>query len=617
MRRIKKVVNIISLEEKAREANKAYRVGSPIMDDSEYDQLIDEIKNIDPDNEFVNSVEPEIKGSRKEFKHKVKMLSMSKVYTIGGISKWFEDIEKLRIKIGIKTQVKMSISTKLDGIAAKYYKKEDIFVTRGDGEVGLIIPKHISDHIKRPENVDSEISGELMVSNQYFNTVLSEEYSHPRNFTVGIIGSDNPSQSAKVALELGAIEFIPHEKQHWSKWVDSDLEIENIEHAVNQIKKIDLFSADGIVFSCHNKEIRSEMGSTEHHYRWQIALKENAQGIKTTVIKETYQVGRTGTITPVLEIQPIKISGATISKVTAHNIQWLIDNGCGAGSTVKIVRSGEVIPKIECVVTPKPVNVPRNCPSCGSLLVRDGLFLKCIDKFCPEQTVQKISHWFKCLNSVDWFGPKTIRKIVEEGIDSIDSFYRISEEYFQSMGFGDVQARNLKEALDKSITSPTSDWRFLSAFGISFVEKGSSKKILKEFNIKELPNLKVSDILDIEGFGEKTSEAFIDWFKDNSELFQKMLDLNFNIVDSKSLISSKTCKFTGKKIVFTGTVNGMNRDEVKEFAEKHGIISQSGVSKSTDYLVTGEGPGESKVSKAKSLGVEIMDSENFLEEMKL
>ena len=617
------IPDIEDLVSKAEKANAAYRVGNPFIDDGEYDTIIEKIKKKDPKNKFINKVEKEPKPKgRKEVKHRKKMLSVEKVFSVEDLFKYFDKVNKK-----VNKNYEILISPKLDGLAGEFLTNSNGhnipgLVTRGDGEKGYLIPHKIFKGIVTDDELnylENEIRGEIVVSNKNFEKYLSEEYSHARNFVSGLINTEvrNLNETQKKALEFKIIQFVPHEDQMTTCLINSndDNFKEKILESIDKIKSDNIFPTDGIVFTILDEEIRKEFGNTEHHYRWQIALKEKAESGETEVKGEEYQVGRTGVLTPVLKLKPIYLSGAKISSVTAHNVQMLIDEKIGVGSIIEIIRSGEIIPKIISVVKTGTPNIPKRCPICAVELQRDGLFLKCPNEICPERLAQMVFHWFKCLDNSDWFGIETIRKMSKCGFYFIDKIYEMTEDCFIECGFGETQSKNLFNSLKLSKSKQIWDWKFLAAIGIPGIEKGLSKKLLKKWNLKDLPGLKKENIIELNGFGEVISKNFEDWFSKNKDFYDRLIDLNFNIKKSKEETQKTSCIFSGKNVLFTGSIEGETRESIKALAENYNIEVLSGVSKKLDFLIIGDNPGKSKVEKAEKLGIKIITDDEFFREI--
>jgi DNA ligase (NAD+) len=325
-------------------------------------------------------------------------------------------------------------------------------------------------------------------------------------------------------------------------------------------------------------------------------------------------VGRTGNVTPVLEVVPVTLSGATIRRVTAHHAGMVRNLSIGSGAVVEIIRSGEVIPKLEAVhKRAADIALPSNCPVCQSELTWSNDFLKCDNKNCSAQIEQGISHWFKTLGTADWFGIKTIQKLVENGFDSLKKIYAMDEAAFKDLGFGPVQSANLAQALVLSRTRPVEDWRFLAAFGISDLGKGDSRKLLAHVALEKLPEIAPVDIEKISGFGRKTSLSIQAGLASISATFHHMLALQFNLTRTPITIEEERIysPIAGKKVVFSGKMQQGRREEMQTMAKELGAVVQSTVSGATDFLICGEKVGANKLTKAKKLGIKILSERDY------
>jgi DNA ligase (NAD+) len=272
---------------------------------------------------------------------------------------------------------------------------------------------------------------------------MADYFEHPRNMVVGIISSDTLNENAKIALDDGKVHFVPYNQVH-SMIVDGLRLVEETRHLVQELlAKVD-YPTDGVVAEVTDGRLKEKMGATAHHYRWQIAIKTKGETAQTTVVGIQWQVGRTGNVTPVLEVEPVSLSGATIRRVSAHHAGNIRNAGIGVGTRIEVIRSGEVIPKLENVLeVTEAAQRPQTCPSCGETLVWRNDFLKCPNNdACRAQIEQRISHWFRILGNADWFGIQTIRKLVANGHDTLEAVYRLSEPDFVAMGFGPVQSKN-------------------------------------------------------------------------------------------------------------------------------------------------------------------------------
>jgi len=344
--------------------NEAYRSGKPLVSDHEYDSLVEKLRQLDPDNSFLQFVEPEKFSGKKEIRHPVPMLSTEKAYTEVELERFVNRIKKEAGEIGIK-EVSFKVTAKLDGLAGRDDGK--IFATRGNGEVGY----EISSAFKKgviPVGGRGLGIGEIVIAKSYFNEHLSDQFEHPRNMVVGIISSDTVNEFAQKALQDKMVVFVPYAML--PTWEGSGDELlKNTGGIISDLISRTDYPTDGVVAETTDDDVKKYMGATAHHYRWQVAIKKKGETALTVVEGITWQVGRTGNITPVLEIRPTHLSGATIRRVTGHHAGLIQKKHVGIGSEIEIVRSGEVIPKLEKVVRKSErFSIPKECPACGSIL---------------------------------------------------------------------------------------------------------------------------------------------------------------------------------------------------------------------------------------------------------
>jgi len=356
------------------------------------------------------------------------------------------------------------------------------------------------------------------------------------------------------------------------------------------------------------------MAATTHHYRWQIAYKTKGETAVTLVEDVTWQVGRAGTVTPVLEIRPVSLSGATIRRVTAHNAGLIQKKHIGRGAEIEVIRSGEVIPKLEKVIkTSDQFELPKKCPSCGTDLIWDNDFLRCSNPSCIAQIEQRISHWFKTLGNADWFGIKTIQKLVGKGYNSLEKIYPMTEEEFAKIGFGPLQSKNLMDAINISKTKPVEDWRFLAALGIPNLGKGDSRKLLSYFGIEDLFSVDAEDIEKIHGFGEVTGKSIEKGIVNIKDTIRYLLSLDFKLLKTPLVgkQESPESAIKDRRIVFTGKMLLGIRGEMEAHARRLGAKVQTTVSRATDFLVCGENVGATKIKKAETFDVRIITESEY------
>lgn len=593
-------------------ANDAYRKGEPVMDDETYDQVYyAELVKRDPKHPFLKTVEPESDIGIAKIRHKTPMLSTDKAYTQEEIITFVERIIRHAEAVDIEAKtLRFRITPKLDGMAARY--EDNILATRGNGLLG----NDISRNLKRGlVNVggNNTGNGEIVIDARYFADNLSDQFSHPRNFVTGLIGADTLSDQAKEALQEGAIRFVPYQTLT-AKECDCEQLSTEIAVLCEKIESECEYPVDGSVIDLLNQVVCEELGSTNHHHNWQIAKKTKGETAITTVNDITWQTGRTGRITPVLNVATTNLSGADISNVTAHNAGNVKKLNVGIGAQIEIVRSGEVIPKLLAVTKiGNDAIIPEQCPACGEKAAMERDFLVCQSNECVAQIETRLQHFFRVLGNIDLFGPKTIEVLVANKTTQLKTIYALQAEEFEAMGFGPKQSTNLVSQLQRSQTEAVEDWRFLAAFGIKHLGRGDSRKLLKEHALEKIIELNSDDIVKINGFGPITAEAIPISLKTKWESIKALLTLDFNLIitdQNKQVIEDSP--ISGKSLVFTGAMK-QPRNAMKERALSLGAKVQATVNKKTDILVIGEKVGAKKIEKAEAVGTDIMTEQAYLD----
>jgi DNA ligase (NAD+) len=594
--------------------NKAYRAGTPLVSDAEYDNLVETLRRLDPDNPFLHQVEPEVFSNKQEIRHPVPMLSTDKAYTMAQLQRFIQRVRKEAASLGME-KITFRVTPKLDGLAGR--DDGHILASRGNGWTGFDITSALDKGVVVVGQRGLGL-GELVISLSYFQEHLADKFEHPRNLVVGIVSSDTVNTLALQALEDKAVRFVPYATL--PQWTGSGDELVKAIETIKQDlrKKVD-YPMDGLVVEVVEQEIRDAMGATNHHYRWQIAVKDKGETARTRVREILWQVGRTGKVTPVMLVEPVPLSGATIKRVTAHNAGFLKKRHIGKGAIIEIIRSGEVIPKLEAVITEaETMDIPHTCPVCSTPLVEDNDFLICPNEQCPAQIRQAIEHWFNILGTADWYGTKTVEKLVDNGIHTLEQVYALTQQDFMRMGFGPVQSRNLHQALTISRTKPVEDWRFLAAFGIPDLGKGDSRKLLEHHPIDTITRITAEDILAINGFGAITSQSISRGIQRIRSTIEHMLTLGFNLQHTPlaTEMAQVDSPIKDKGIVFTGKMVHGTRQDMQNMARAMGARVQSAVSKTTDYLVCGEKVGATKKAQAEKLGTKIISEQEFLQLIK-
>ena len=596
-------------------ANQHYRQGNPIISDEDYDFVyLSALKDRIPNHPLLQSVEPEGQGfSEEKILLPEVMLSTDKAYTWDELAKWLERIEKAANEIMLNPDViEIKATPKLDGFAG--YDDGVKLYTRGDGKKGSDISRvfarglQIYNHSERGQG-----AGEIVVKKSYFEKYLSGKFEYPRNFQASLIKEKALEADAQQAIDKKAALFVPFAQlPSWKGKVEKLRQ--SFEEIINQMLSSVDFDVDGVVFEVLNTELKEHMGANRKFHRWQIAYKENKDKAQVRVLSVTAQVGRTGKITPVAELEPTLLSGATIHRATAHHFGLVKEQGLGVGSVVELTRSGLVIPKINKVLKSVEVDIPKKCPSCETPLIWESDFLMCTNHLhCPSQVIGRIEYFFKILANNDGFGIATIEKMYEHGIRHVSQIYTLTHDDLVTMGFGDKTSENLITQRNRSINEQVEDWRFLAAFGVPRMGMGNCENLLKFYPLEELFKLDLQQIANIDGFAELTAQLITQGLDSIHDEFNKLFQYGFNLERtklSKDLVGLNH-NLVGKKVVFTGKMH-TSRDQMKKHAKSIGIQVASSVSSATDYLVIGENVGAKKIEKAQAADVEIITESEYL-----
>lgn len=595
-------------------ANAMYRAGFPVIDDSIYDAAHKIFADDNPDHEFVLQVEAEPLYQSKTVPLPVKMLSTDKAYSKAEIEKWLVRIVKAAGKVDVAEEdIRVRVTAKLDGYAA--YDDAQRLYTRGDGVRGQDISRVFERGLKVGGNgVRGQGPGEIVVSKSYFDANLSEQFENSRNIQASIIAEKNVDENVQKAITDGAALFYPFAQLKAWEGKGHDF-LADFEAITDDIWASSEFEVDGVIIETTNDAIKTEMGATRHHHRWQIAYKANVEKAQVTVLKVLPQTARTGRITPVVELEPTKLSGAMISRATAHNYGIVKSQGIGAGAVIELVRSGLVIPKIQRVITPAEPDFPTECPSCASHVVWDGDNIICPNKIdCTAQAENSMIHFFKTLGNNDGFGPATISILYAEGIKTVHDIYQLDADKLAAVGFKEKTSQNLLNQLAASRTLQIEDWRFLSAFGVVRLGQGSSERLLQQYGIEAIFDITEEQISDIDGFAEKTAAAIVEGLANIRAEFFAIYEQGFNL-EVTPLVSEQTDSdnpIAGKVIVFTGSMQQGSRPEMEKQAKALGAKVSKSVSGKTDLLVTGEKVGAKKITDAQNKGVKVISEAEYL-----
>ncbi len=644
-----------------------YVLDSPVISDEEYDRLYKHLKELEeqygyilPDSPTQRVGAPPLDKFVK-VKHKEPMLSLDNAFSEDEVGEFDERVKRL---IKSEDKIAYTVEPKYDGLAIELTYINGFLrtaSTRGDGYEGEDVTQNIrtiksvplrieGDNI--PEEID--IRGEVYIDIKEFEKLNKERGKHgesifanPRNAAAGSIRQLDSSITAKRNLHLacygiGAVKGIDFRSQSdLIKWLEkarfpvpSIVRLtKGISEVISVVKEIEKkrkdfsFETDGAVIKVNEFRLQKILGMKTREPRWAIAYKFAAhQGI-TKINEIIASVGRTGVITPVAFLEPVRIGGVTVSRSTLHNWDEIERKDIRVGDTVVIERAGDVIPHVVTVIKDKRTgkekcfNPPKKCPVCGSAVEREEgeVAYRCIGLNCPAQVQERIRHYVsRPAMDIEGLGEKNVELLFLKGLIKhfVDIYKLKKEDLLELPRFAEKSAQNLIDAVDKS--KHTTLARFLYSLGILHAGEYGAKLLARNFrNIEDLYNVKSERIIEIKQMGEKIADSISRFFNDPENLNTlktlKSLGLKISNPDFESKRAEKR-PFDGLTFVITGTLPEP-RKKVKDLIESMGGHAASSVSKSTNYLVAGEEPG-SKLKNAKELEVKIISYEELMEMVK-
>lgn len=640
-----------------------YVLDSPVISDEEYDRMLRKLKELEEKWGYVLPDSPTQRVGAapsekfEKVEHREPMLSLDNAFSVEELREFDQRVKRL---LGTREDIEYTVEPKYDGLAVELSYRDGLLhkaSTRGDGFVGeditqniktiRAIPLRIEGVDRIPEEID--IRGEVYMNIDEFERINKEReqrgepvFANPRNAASGSVRQLDPSITASRKLfmscyGLGHVKGVEFKNQfEFIKWLREARfpvpayvkVVKGIEGVIDAVKEIERlrasypFETDGAVVKVNSFDLQRRLGAKTREPRWAIAYKYPAhQGI-TKLIQILPSVGRTGVITPVAILEPVRIGGVTVSRSTLHNWDEVKRKDIREGDYVIVERAGEVIPHIIGVVVDrrtgdeKVVEPPEFCPVCGSKTVREPgeVAVKCINFNCPAMVEERIKHFAsrRAMN-IEGLGDKTVKLLHERGlVKHFTDLFKLKEEQIRELpGFAELSSKKLIEAIEKS--KHTTLARFLYALGISQVGEYASKLLAQNFrDIDDLFHVKAERLVQIPQIGEKTAKAIEQFFnnKENLKAIEELKRMGLRLTNPDYLEKEKELKLKGLTFVITGTLP-KPRHEVQDMIEKAGGKVSSSVSKNTDYLVVGEEPG-SKLSKAISLGVKTINYDELL-----
>ncbi len=634
----------------------------PVISDREYDRLMHELLRVEkqhpdwtlPESPTQRVSEAPTKGFVQK-EHLVPMLSLANTYSQEELSDWIGRVHKLLEKKAIDYCCEL----KMDGTAISLlYEKGHLVhaLTRGNGRKGDDVTRNIKTipsvplklkgvHI--PERI--EVRGEVFLSLATFRALNAqredegqEPFANPRNAAAGSLKLLDPKEVAKrklnivcyaiaegqspkatqietihylksVGLPTSKPEFVAHAHNLEGIWKFAEKILKAREHLA--------FEIDGIVVKVNDLRAHDTLGVTGKTPRYAVAYKFAPEEAETRINDITVQVGRTGVLTPVAELEPVFLAGSTISRATLHNADEIERKDIRIGDMVTIEKGGDVIPKVVKVdfrKRPKsshPWKMPRECPVCGTKVEhRDGeVAFRCPNPKCEGQRVRRLFYFAsKHAMDIDHMGEKVVEQLVEKGLVSrVSDIYTLDEAALSQLeGFKEKSIHNLLASIDASRKCTLA--RFIMALGIKYVGTETAELLADEAgDLDHFLHFKEEDLLAIDGIGEKTAQAIAEYLHDKDNLHEIKRLLHHGVSPGKTEKRKRTDHaFSGKIFVLTGTLAHYTRDAASDLIKERGGKVSGSVSKKTDYVLAGEDPG-SKYDKAKELGVSIISEEKF------
>ena len=638
-----------------------YVEDNPQISDTEYDTLYKQLEKLEQeypefilDNSPTQRVGDRVLDEFEKVIHKVPMLSLSNTFSIEDL----RDFDSRISKLSSDNSIEYICELKIDGLAISINYENGKLVsaaTRGDGMVGENVTENIKTIFSIPKTLKTkksfEVRGEVYLPKKSFELLNKEReennevlFANPRNAAAGSLRQLDSKITAKRRLSAFIYSVVGDENinsQKMALTVAADLGLpvnpnfklcKTIDEVVDYIMyweehKQDLpYEIDGIVIKVNSYLLQEEIGSTQKSPRWATAYKFPEEELATKLLDIELSVGRTGIITPVAVLNPINISGSTVSKASLHNKDIIDELDIHIGDMVVVKKAGEIIPKVVRVVeelrlaNSEKYVMPNICPSCESkTFTKEGdPFTRCLNPDCPEQNIRKIIHFAsrEALN-IEGLGDKVVATLYEKGIikHTIDLFSLDRNKLVELERMGNKSVDNLLNAIENSKQSSLD--KVIFALGILNVGKKAGK-ILAEYykNLTNFSKATVDELLELPDIGLITAESIVDYLSNDNNLrfINELIEIGMN---PQYEIQDKNTDniFSGKTIVLTGKLVELTRNEAKEYLERFGAKVTGSVTSKTDYVIAGEKAG-SKLAKAEQLGIQVLSEDEFIDIMK-
>ena len=640
-----------------------YVLNAPEISDKEFDDRMRELQDLEKehpeyqdDNSPTMRVGSDLNKNFTQVAHKYPMLSLGNTYSESEVTDFYD-----RVKKALNEDFEICCELKYDGTSISLtYENGKLVraVTRGDGEKGDDVTDNVKTirtiplvlHGSYPESF--EIRGEILMPWEVFEELNREKeareeplFANPRNAASGTLKLQNSAIVASRKLDAYLYYLLGEElpcdghyenlqaaagwgfktSEHMKKAHSLEEVFEYIRYWDTERKNLPV-ATDGIVLKVNSMRQQKNLGFTAKSPRWAIAYKFQAERALTRLNKVTYQVGRTGAVTPVANLDPVQLSGTIVKRASLHNADIIEGLDLHIGDMVYVEKGGEIIPKITGVdkdarsmLIGEKVKFITHCPECGSKLIRyegEAAHYCPNETSCPPQIKGKIEHFIsrKAMN-IDGLGPETVDMFYRLGlIKNTADLYQLTADDIKNLDrMGEKSAENIIKGIEASKEVPFE--RVLFALGIRFVGETVAKKIAKYFNdIDELENANLEKLINIDEIGEKIAQSILTYFANplNRELIERLKSTGLQLYRREEDLSGYTDKLAGQSIVISGVFTHHSRDEYKELIEKNGGKNVGSISAKTSFILAGENMGPAKLEKAHKLGIKLMSEDEFL-----
>jgi DNA ligase (NAD+) len=643
-----------------------YALDNATISDFDFDVKLKELQKLEEENPlFFDTNSPtqrvggEITKNFETLTHINRMYSLDNSYSKEDLLDWEKRIQKI---LGT-TDIQYSCELKFDGASINLTYENGQFikaVTRGDGFQGDDVTNNVKTILSIPLSISNdfvsnfEMRGEIILPLEGFNKMNAdrlengeEEYRNPRNTASGSLKLQDSAEVAKRPLDCLLYQVVTTERKYKTHFESLEnarkvgfkipstialaTSIDDVLDFVNHwdVNRHELpYETDGIVIKVNNLQQQEELGYTAKAPRWAIAYKFKAEQVSTILNEITYQVGRTGAITPVANLEPVQLAGTTVKRASLHNADQIEKLDIRIGDTVFVEKGGEIIPKIIAVDFTKrpgnsePTKYATNCPECNSELIRTEGDAKhyCPNEFgCAPQITGRIQHFIsRKAMDIEGLGGETVDLLRKEGlIENYADLYDLKvEQIIPLERMAEKSAQNMIDGIIKSKNIPFE--KVLFALGIRFVGETVAKKLAKHF--KSIDNLMTSDfdtLITVDEIGDRIAQSIIDFSSnlENIQLINRLKDHGLQLEVSAESLENQTNKLEGQIFVVSGVFHQMSREELKKAIEDNGGKVSSSISKKTNFIIAGDHMGPSKLTKAQDLGVQIISEQDFIEKI--